>query len=1446
MPGAAADASGEPPSTAAGSGESSVGWWDGSGVLAEVAPVVAAQGACAGLGGMSLALLGSGSLSLVCEGSPGSLSGSPRGVAWRDGIDSQGPFVEVRLVGAAGLAAEAYGALGDLDVVFEGGAFAVDFTGCAHKAAPGWSSCAVTARDVSLPPGRFVGVGTVGIERPRRSVVGAGSTAATPASQRAALVALYDATDGPNWTRNTGWDTALPVSQWYGVTSDTDGNVTYLYLPHNGLSGSIPGGIGGLSHLRWLSLASNRLPGPIPVEIGDLTRLTYLDLGGASGLSSSIPAEIGSLAQLTHLDLGPNRLSGPVPARVWGLTKLTHLDLGGGNSLTGSIPAEIGNLTQLSYLRLEGNRFTGAVPARVWGLTKLTHLDLGANEFTGSIPVEVGNLTALGYLALGFNRFSGSIPAQIWGLTGLSHLDLASNRLSGSIPTEVGNLTGLRRLRLSWNYLTGPIPSQIGNLTQLTWLDLGGNYLTGPIPSQIGNLTRLTRLDLGSRNRFTGSIPAEIWEMTSLRHLDLSGGRLSGSISAKIGNLTKLESVDLHSNRLSGAIPTQIGRLTNLRSLWLNDNRLTGSVPTELANLDRLESLRLVRNDLSGCVPGALARIRRIDFDADLSFCALASLRITRARAVESDGEAVFTITVEPPASGAAATPVRVDYATSAASALPGADFAHVSGTLRIPAGARHASVSVPLVDDTVAEGLEGFSLRLTNPAGAALVGDTTALATITDDDHGPATTPPPITPCEGVVLRGSVAGVFDIAQSGYSQWSDAFVDVDVACGDGGSPVGMPVGVEVVSGPAASLGRSGHCIARSGTLELTRSVGEGHGCVTFAVTRPVAGGTDGRSTHLVRVPDASVGRVHQLLVWVDADRDGTHDFGERYQYVESDFVGRSVGGATQAGFGLPERFEVSLVTPFSDRVSRAGRYTSLRLSVKTRTSEVIGHTFGGPVYRTVPVAHVPVGVSMLAGPSRAAGVMCSVPPTDAVPSPGYSEVCATDARGHLDVRFLVPPGAVSVLRAQTDVLRVWLDADRDGSYDFETVDEQNRIVTPEPSSAIRIPVAKAVNYVALGDSYSSGEQGTLATDGSKGTYQSGISPADRHCRRWSLAYPNVFVDDILRGADPGIDIEFHTFACTGAKTVNVHDPRDPTGDSDDLEHHQSNRPSSKADADEYIIPPPMDQHGNPIDTPTVVYPPTDYWEPRQAASLAGVQVMGDVDMVTVTIGGNDTDFASVLRKCVLGGRDCGRRHLPSDFDEIPGRLAALLAELKRVAPNASIFVLGYPNLTPLPVESNRALIESCGLFGRPLHASGITTNPITASAHLLLGGNVADAAISYTEAQFLHSMAVELNGILSLAARAAGVYFVDVIGTTVSPSSGTGFADHSPCSTTPWLNGFVRKSGVPPVSDRSFHPNRDGHEAYAEVLEAYIEYLIESGVALNESGLPINPSPADQ
>ena len=163
-----------------------------------------------------------------------------------------------------------------------------------------------------------------------------GQTTAEPTSpetDRKALVALYNATGGPNWSGNYNWLSFEPISEWEGVTTDGNGRVIGLYLYYYQLSGEIPPWVGSLANLTHLDLGGNQLSGEIPPWVGSLANLTHLDLGG-NQLSGEIPPELGSLANLTHLALLSNQLSGEIPPQLGNLFKLSRLTLSG-NQLSG-------------------------------------------------------------------------------------------------------------------------------------------------------------------------------------------------------------------------------------------------------------------------------------------------------------------------------------------------------------------------------------------------------------------------------------------------------------------------------------------------------------------------------------------------------------------------------------------------------------------------------------------------------------------------------------------------------------------------------------------------------------------------------------------------------------------------------------------------------------------------------------------------------------------------------------------------------------------------------------------------------------------------------------------------------------------------------------------------------------------------------------------------------
>ena len=148
-------------------------------------------------------------------------------------------------------------------------------------------------------------------------------------TDRDALFALYNATDGENWDSSINWLSEAPLGEWSWVITNDDGRVTGLELWDNGLSGETPAELGSLSNLTSLDLSRNGLSGEIPAELGSLSKLTALWLLD-NALSGEIPAELGSLSNLEILALGINEeLSGCVPSSLEDQLDLDNSNRGG-------------------------------------------------------------------------------------------------------------------------------------------------------------------------------------------------------------------------------------------------------------------------------------------------------------------------------------------------------------------------------------------------------------------------------------------------------------------------------------------------------------------------------------------------------------------------------------------------------------------------------------------------------------------------------------------------------------------------------------------------------------------------------------------------------------------------------------------------------------------------------------------------------------------------------------------------------------------------------------------------------------------------------------------------------------------------------------------------------------------------------------------------------------
>ncbi|MCP4153952.1 MAG: hypothetical protein GY757_39865, partial [bacterium] len=366
---------------------------------------------------------------------------------------------------------------------------------------------------------------------------------AIPQTERDALIAFYNSTDGDNWTANTNWRNPGDPAQfndpgtehtWFGVTCNAElTRVTALTYSFNGLSGSIPTEINQLPYLESIHIDWCTLNAALP-DMSGLTNLNDLFLA-YNGITGSVPAWLNNLTGLMTINLRGNQLSGPLPD-LGNLTGLRSLDLCS-NQLSGNIPTWLNTFTQLMTLYLNDNQFTGNIPD-LSGITSLTRLNLSDNDLIGPIPTWMNNISSLAYIELGGNHFTGTIPDLSNIASGLHTFDLSNNQLTGAMPAWMSSATNIMNLYLNSNQISGDI-TWLTPLTSLMYLNLGDNHFSGGIPPELGNMSLLRALYL-NHNTLDGEIPAELGNLTGLEYLHLDGNKFTGDLPGALSNLTNL------------------------------------------------------------------------------------------------------------------------------------------------------------------------------------------------------------------------------------------------------------------------------------------------------------------------------------------------------------------------------------------------------------------------------------------------------------------------------------------------------------------------------------------------------------------------------------------------------------------------------------------------------------------------------------------------------------------------------------------------------------------------------------------------------------------------------------------------------------------------------------------------------------------------------------------
>jgi len=285
----------------------------------------------------------------------------------------------------------------------------------------------------------------------------------------AALVNLYNITDGDNWLNNSNWGNA-DINSWFGVSAfgpPGSLNVWFLQLGNNNLNGIIPGTLGELFELRILDLSNNNLFSFVPSQLGDLNNLEVILLGN-NFLDGSVPVSIGQI----------------IP-QVIGLSTLTDLWIDN-NSFIETLPTSINQMESLEFFSAHNVGFFGPIPLNIVELDQLEFLFLPGNDLIGKLPTCIGEMSSLRQIDLSFNQLNGHLPISLGELINFDFIILSGNAFSGVIPESWSQMALLQGLYLNENLITGQVPVGFGNMGLMNEFFLYGNQMTGDvIPPEI-------------------------------------------------------------------------------------------------------------------------------------------------------------------------------------------------------------------------------------------------------------------------------------------------------------------------------------------------------------------------------------------------------------------------------------------------------------------------------------------------------------------------------------------------------------------------------------------------------------------------------------------------------------------------------------------------------------------------------------------------------------------------------------------------------------------------------------------------------------------------------------------------------------------------------------------------------------------------------------------------
>lgn len=192
--------------------------------------------------------------------------------------------------------------------------------------------------------------------------------------------------------------------------------------------------------------------------------------------------------------------------------------------------------------------------------------------------------------------------------------------------------------------------------------------------------------------------------------------------------------------------------------------------------------------------------------------------------------------------------------------------------------------------------------------------------------------------------------------------------------------------------------------------------------------------------------------------------------------------------------------------------------------------------------------------------------------------------------------------------------------------------------------------------------------------------------------------------------------------------------------------------------------------------PVIIIPTV---EEQIQSLIASGRLSSDTELVSLTAGANDAGVNAVIPACAASTEEVCKQAVASSITAMPSvgaNLTRALAAIHRAAPNAKIVTLGYPRL--FDPTSPAAIIPP---------ANQTLVNQGTALLNATLATAVATSNVFYR----------------------ANAQYIDVTAR---------FRGHEVNSADPW----IVLNTTDPADPRNFHPNKAGHQAYADALVAAV------------------------